>query len=103
MSTNHENEFLEQLGGYDEPTSINIQRPVVEPQQYSPPPTQTGNGAHSAVTEDTGAAGNESREPRPTAPQHSLGPDVPGRDARDDGSDTGPIAVPRPESVHRAP
>lgn len=105
MSTNHENEFLEQLGGYDEPTSINIQRPVVDPQQYSPPSTQQGNGAHSAVTEDTSTDGSEGREsrPGPTAPQHSLGQDVPGRDARDDGPDTGPIAVARPESAHRAP
>lgn len=72
MSTN-ENEFFEQLGGYDEPTSINIRRPAIDPEQY-PPPTQPSNGAHAAadntnsVTADRDSAGSGAAAP----PQQSA-------------------------------
>lgn len=100
MSTN-ENEFFEQLGGYDEPTSIQIRRPTAEQQQqYSQQLRQSKNGAHSAATGETG-----NREPADTGgdagadravasaeSQTSLS-DVERR--RDDGTDTGPIPVHR--------
>lgn len=101
MSTN-ENEFFEQLGGYDEPTSINIRRPAIDPEQY-PPPTQPSNGAHAAadntnsVTADRDSAGPGAAAP----PQQSAPLGQTGR--VDDGPDTGPIAVQRPQPAHRVP
>lgn len=103
MSTN-ENEFFEQLGGYDEPTSIQIRRPTAEQQQqFSQRLSQQNNGADSA---DSGEAGNrrpadtggDAGEVRPVAPQHSSGDEA---RRRDDGPDTGPIPVHRRTQEYR--
>lgn len=105
MSTN-ENDFLEQIGSYDEPTSIQIQRPTVDPrQQPAQSSQQPNNGAHSAVDDETGNAqrgsgGADTTQGRPAAarqaPDELVG-------ERSEDPDTGPIPVWRDSSPRRTP
>lgn len=96
MSTN-ENEFFNELGGIDEPTSVAITPTAEHREQFARIQQSRPSGAHSTVE---GSSSNNHVEPPAGSGPGGRSGDSAGR--VDGGPDTGPIAVPRAGSDYRA-
>ncbi len=105
MSTN-ENEFFNELGGYDEPTSISITPTAEQRELYARMQNSGRNGAHSTAEEPSSNIPNGAHaEGRPNVGPQGVSADSSGEVAGrfDGGPDTGPIEVQRAGSDYRAP